>query len=189
VMVDGVEQNEMVASFGMRRDAAIQVTRWTSDDECDVMQASHTGYRRLRHPVTHRRTVVFAKRPFAMLVLDTIDGEAEHAVESAVHLAPGGELRAVPAEVSEARVEEAIDWLRAQAGAETAELARGKPVTFARLGVRLVLIPLGWGDFRTDGGWYSERYGRRTPSTVLRLETSGGLPLTGGFLILPEDAA
>ena len=58
---------------------------WSSDADQDVLQASHTGYRRLREPVDHTRRIRFNKRQMIWRIDDLVDGSGEHLVELFFH--------------------------------------------------------------------------------------------------------
>jgi hypothetical protein len=49
----------------------------------------HYGYRRLRAPVTHRRSITFNKRDRSWLIEDEFFGDSEHVYEIRFHFAPG----------------------------------------------------------------------------------------------------
>jgi hypothetical protein len=186
VVIDGAEQNEFAGDFGMKANARVQVIQWRSDAVCDVFDASHTGYCRLREPVTHRRTIVFSKDPFAWLVVDGIVGSGEHLVESCVHLAPGGKLAAnAPSpgphiELTTARLAGMLDM------DEHLNVRREQGVVFARDGVQIVIVPLNCGPFVVDRGWFAPRYGQRVQCDVLRLSARLPCPVAVGYLIVPE---
>lgn len=88
VKIDGVEQNTIHrdAPFVTGDEARPRVLQW--DEEKIV--AEHYGYQRLRHPLIHRRTVIFAKAERSWLIHDEFLGAAvDHAFEIRFHFAPG----------------------------------------------------------------------------------------------------
>jgi hypothetical protein len=88
VKIDGVEQNtiERGAPFMIGNEAQPRVLSW----EPDKLVAEHYGYRRLKNPVTHRRTVTFNKAERSWLIEDEFFGEAvDHDFEVRFHFAPG----------------------------------------------------------------------------------------------------
>jgi hypothetical protein len=187
-MVDGVEQNEFGGAFGMQANAQVLVTRWDSELGLDVLKASHTGYHRLADPVTHQRTIVFAKDSFAWLVVDRLLGRGEHTFESYIHLAPDGEL-AGDVDSDVVGIESAIAGLCAKASVEERLEARPEAaVSFSRDGVRILVVPLNLERFSFLEGWFAPRYGQRVPASVLRLSARLSFPATIGYLILEGES-
>jgi hypothetical protein len=92
VKIDGVEQNtiERDMPFVIGDEARPRVLLWETANDTDKIVAEHYGYRRLQHPVTHRRTVIFNKQEGSWLVEDEFLGDAgDHDVEVRFHFAPG----------------------------------------------------------------------------------------------------
>ncbi len=88
VKIDGVEQNTIQQDmpFVIGNEARPRVLQW----KADKIVAEHYGYRRLKHPVTHRRTVVFNRQERSWLIEDEFLGEdVEHDFEVWFHFAPG----------------------------------------------------------------------------------------------------
>jgi Heparinase II/III-like protein/Heparinase II/III N-terminus len=86
--IDGEETSRLGTGrwlWRIENDARPTVHRWTSGDECDVLDASHDGYRRLPQPVTHRRRIVFDKRRRAWSIHDFVDGTGTHLAELFFH--------------------------------------------------------------------------------------------------------
>jgi hypothetical protein len=81
-----MDENEL---FGMGRDAKIEVNKWQPGGNFDIFDASHSGYERLKGPVTHRRTVVFDKKQRCFLIKDAMSGSGRHLFELNFHFAPG----------------------------------------------------------------------------------------------------
>jgi hypothetical protein len=92
IRVDGEEINRFpspLALWSLRDDAQpVSVDLRLGANE-DILEAAHTGYRRLADPVTVARTVVFSRREPRLLVRDEIVGRREHLVEFFFHAAPG----------------------------------------------------------------------------------------------------
>jgi hypothetical protein len=179
VVVDRTEQNELTDTFRARRDARVQVDDWRSEETFDLLSASHSGYMRLREPVRHRRTICFGKDPFAWLVIDALEGDGRHLVESFLHFAPGGALSPSPADPGAARG--VLERL-----ARDADLTAPAPNPEAALVYdgRIAVIPLGWGPPSIEEGWYSPRYGRRERAPVMRLSATLEPGIAVGYLLL-----
>lgn len=123
-----------------------------------IAEGRHLGYRRLRDPVTHRRTVTWCE-PGAYAVLDEILGEAAHRVSLYWHTPPGTRVaieqdRSCLIEREDARTRV---WWRA-----------GVPMRAEVFeGCKEPLL-----------GWYSPAYGAWTPAPSLQLACRATLPLT-----------
>ena len=92
VKIDGVEQNTIGrdAPFVIGDEARPRVLLWETEPQIDRIVAEHYGYRRLKHPITHRRTVIFHKPERSWLIEDEFDGAAvDHEFEIRFHFAPG----------------------------------------------------------------------------------------------------
>jgi hypothetical protein len=94
VKIDGEEQNTTDPSmpFVIGNEAQPRVLEWQSNENYDKVVAEHYGYRRLRSPVTHRRTVTFDKAECSWLVEDEFFGEDEHEFETWFHFTSELEL-------------------------------------------------------------------------------------------------
>lgn len=91
VEVDGAEQNttDERTPFVLGDEAHPSLLVWETTREHDLVAAEHTGYKRLREPVTCRRSVRFDKRGRFWLVEDKLEGAGEHDVRFRFHLAGG----------------------------------------------------------------------------------------------------
>lgn len=95
VKIDGVEQNttDRDAPFVIGDEAHPKVLLWETSATADKIVAEHYGYQRLKHPVTHRRTVTFNKPERSWLIEDEFPGDdVDHDFEVRFHLAPGLEV-------------------------------------------------------------------------------------------------
>jgi hypothetical protein len=91
VRIDGVEQNtiERDMPFVIGDEARPRVLLWETTGPSDRITAEHYGYRRLKDPVTHRRTVTFNKSERSWLIEDEFIGAGDHEFEVRFHFAPG----------------------------------------------------------------------------------------------------
>lgn len=89
VEVDGAEQNSTDEStpFIIGNEAQPRVLIWKVTPERDLIIAEHGGYRRLREPITHRRTVEFDKRERCWMIEDALTGEGTHEFRFRFHFA------------------------------------------------------------------------------------------------------
>jgi Heparinase II/III-like protein/Heparinase II/III N-terminus len=83
VCVDGLDQADPVNPFRWKNPPAVSLSSWRTSDIEDMLEAE-CAYRGLRH----RRYVHFVK-PFALLIVDTVDGPPgkQHRVQQRWHLA------------------------------------------------------------------------------------------------------
>jgi uncharacterized heparinase superfamily protein len=88
--VDGLEQNttDKAMPFVIADEAHPRVVSWETNNEFDCVVAEHNGYRRLSEPVTHRRSIRFAKPPRYWLIEDSLSGEGTHDFAFRFHCAP-----------------------------------------------------------------------------------------------------
>jgi uncharacterized heparinase superfamily protein len=129
-------------------DAHPLVHEWRSDDDFDVLDAEHDGYRGLG--VIHRRCIRFDKRRRAFLIQDQLIGSGAHLVELFFH-------PAVPI---------ALDGLRVRLSAPHGDcwLAPIDPPPGLQL--------------EQQSGWLSRGYGLREPANVLVYRAQLRLPVT-----------
>jgi uncharacterized heparinase superfamily protein len=88
VRIDGLDQSELWATFRVARRAHIIDAR---REGRGFAEAAHDGYRRLKHPVVHRRSLELLNRE--LIVTDFLEGTGTHDVEVFFHLYPGAEVR------------------------------------------------------------------------------------------------
>lgn len=186
LVVDDREQNEFTGPFGMATNACVEVGTWRTTSDVDVLEAEHTGYERLQDPVRHRRSVVFAKEPFAWVVVDTLVGRGDHQVESYLHLAPGGKLLDVRQfEGVGSASWAAVDLFKAETGAASdLRAAPERALAYAHEGARIAVVPLGEASGTWESGWVAPRYGQRLEAPVLRLSTRLSAGSTIGYAVL-----
>ncbi len=172
VVVDGQGQARPDGPFAWRERPRATLRHWLSTDAVDFADALHGAYRRLADPVVHRRRVVFVKPRYFVLV-DDLEGGAEHRLELRFQLAQG---RVTP---------DADGWVRIEGQEGRGLLVR----TFARL----PLVPrVVEGGTVPIEGWVAPDYGRRSAAPVLVYALAARLPFRILTLLLPTariDAA
>lgn len=96
VEIDGEEQNTTNAQtpFIIGDEAHPRALLRETTPEFDLVVAEHDGYRRLAHPVTHRRTVRFDKRERFWQIEDAFKGEGEHTLKFRFHFDAGLDVSA-----------------------------------------------------------------------------------------------
>jgi hypothetical protein len=87
VRIDGVDQSVSGGNFLWVKHAQAQVVGLDRTPMVDRWTASHDGYSRLKHPVTHRREIQFEKQHSRLQVTDELLGSGPHQVEMFWHFA------------------------------------------------------------------------------------------------------
>lgn len=87
VCIDGQEQSVSGGAFMWVHKARVRTIEFRSDAREDVLVAEHDGFRRLRQPVLHRRTLCVDKRRSRITVTDNLMGPGSHDVEWFWHFA------------------------------------------------------------------------------------------------------
>ena len=89
-IIDGVEQNRLLSKnelFSLKNDAIPSVRSWQIGDDIDIFIGSHSGYHKLKKPVTPVRMIALEKRAHRLIVRDEFKGEGEHEIMIPLHLA------------------------------------------------------------------------------------------------------
>ena len=135
---------------------------WRLEDKYVLAQGRHDGYRRLSVPVVHRRTLVWQKGYF-WLVVDELIGQGATKAANRVHLNP--ELGLVEVNHSTWKIKGSTSslWLNAF-GEQDHSIVRGQSEP-----VRV--------------GWYSERFGELSSNNVIILDREDDLPFCYGYVI------
>ena len=165
--VDGREQSVRGGAFLWLRHAQGRELAVSDDGAVAVWTGEHDGYKGLKPPASHRRTVRLDRASRAVEIVDEVGG-GSHQVQVAFHFGPD-----VQAQLQESAV--ALSW----------------PAAAATAAARLELsAELRWSLHRgeTDPilGWYSRGLGQRTPAFTLlgRGEAASGQPLTTRLVFL-----
>jgi hypothetical protein len=162
-MVDGQEMARIPAGkrWRIHDDARPTLHMWRTDDEVDIFDGSHDGYRRLRNPIRHCRRIVFDKRNQLWVLEDSFIGSGLHKFDMFFHLAPGV-------------VATNDDGILVASGEEP-------------LGARLAIVPLEPKDLEVtvQPGWVSLGYGARTPAQVVRCSFASAAPTKAMFCLYP----
>jgi hypothetical protein len=146
-----------------------RLRRWISTEALDFADAEHDAYRHLPDPVTHRRRVLFVKPRF-WVVVDDLDGKAEHRIEVRFQFAP-----------MEVALETDL-WARARG-----PLAHGLLVrAFATVPLKGEILE---GCLDPPRGWASPHYGQRHPAPLLVYSAVAMLPIRVVTLLWPTEDA
>jgi len=141
---------------------------WGAEGAAAFVHAGHTGYRRLRGGVVHRRSVTFDRERFR--VQDEVTGGGVHRVESFLHFHPDFHVHL-----------EAGGLMAAGQGIRLSIWFSGE-----------VRAELRCGDRRSDAalqGWYCPEFGVRRPNPTVVLGWEGRLPARIGYEIEPLGKA
>ena len=157
VVVDGQDQAQPAGPFAWKDMPRARLTRWLSTPAYDLAVAEHDAYRRLADPVRHRRSLLFVKPRFWIL-LDELIGAAEHHVDLRFQLA------ACRAEL------DPTSWVRIASPDGTGMLIR----TFGSVPLKTALVE---GETEPRQGWVSPDYGRLEPAPALLVSATACLPV------------
>jgi hypothetical protein len=92
-MIDNTEQAEFLNLFRIKEDLTNpKVIEWNSNAERDILIAEHYGYTRLKTPVIHRRKFEFDKKEETLVIIDQLDGKAEHTMDYFLYFHPQVEV-------------------------------------------------------------------------------------------------
>lgn len=161
VTIDGRDQAEMGGSFRWNNRIAAQVTNVRSLP-VPYVEAEHHGYR----DVIHRRRIVNVQ-PGYWILLDDFRGTGEHTFDFAFHFGPEVETSSFTHDGPGLTIWSKQSGLLAMSASATldATLARGE------------LAPI--------GGWTSDGYGGKKPSSSLRASFISGVPASVMTLLAP----
>jgi hypothetical protein len=162
VEVAGENQSEVWGSFRVARRACPGRVFWQESRDCVMFQGEHDGYCRLPVPVRHRRTLIWRRNHF-WLVVDELSGKGQSVAASFIHLHPNLLLESVEEFVWRIQGCRTPLWL-------TAFGQQGHAVLAGQMEPRIQ-------------GWYSERFGQLQRNPVLTLNGQGALPLCFGYVI------
>lgn len=164
VVVDGQEQNRFVKkeAFGFYLDSKIKINKWDVSEKYDFMDAQHTGYERLKQPVTNRRQIYFDKNKKYWLIRDILLGEGKHNYDLNFHFAPMK-----------------LDFF---------ELYDHAVITKSE-GTNMVVIPLNSEllSSKIKEGWVSYNYGYKISSKIIKYSKNTKNPAIFFFLIIPFE--
>ncbi|MDO9575337.1 MAG: alginate lyase family protein [bacterium] len=90
VVFDGEEINRFNKRkvFQMQDEANPKVLRWETDEDYDILEAEHYGYKRLKNPVIHNREIRYCKKEKKLKIRDRFKGKGEHKLQWNLVLSP-----------------------------------------------------------------------------------------------------
>jgi hypothetical protein len=77
LVVDRISSSEPGNAFNWNARAEARCDAWIAEDRFDLFEGSHTGYRRLSDPVTHKRSILFLKGDY-WIMRDVAETAGEH---------------------------------------------------------------------------------------------------------------
>lgn len=150
VMVDGVELAEFSGLWNVSSDPTqVEVEEWSVDDRATAVAASHRAYERLHLPVRHRRKLILDRGNDRLFIEDVIEGEGRHIVTASFHLSPAVHARVTDDRMVQLMVAGRSYWLETSAGRA-----------------------------RVESTIFSRSFGKKEPTSVVRVEFSGPAPMT-----------
>jgi hypothetical protein len=167
IRVDGIEQAIPAGPFKWQSRPCARLRGWRSTKAFDLADAEHDAYRTILDPVKHRRRVIFVK-PRYWVVVDDLDGAAQHHVEVRFQFAP------LPVRMDPS------GWVRALGRQGHGLLVRA----FAAVPLKRMLHE---GQLAPIQGWWSPDYGQRRPAPVLVYSTNPQLPCRIVTLLIPME--
>jgi hypothetical protein len=172
VTVNDAEQSEIWGRFRVARRAQPVDVHWAEEgSRLAYVCGSHSGYRRLRGKISHRRWICWIDRHF-WLICDQITGQGQHKVDSFIHFDPAVEIVRTPSGPPHS-----LDG----------EVKRGA--------THLRIVPWGiqkvstyCGECEPIQGWVAPEFGLQVKNVVWGLHQNHELPLWLGYLLWPEQA-
>jgi hypothetical protein len=164
VTVDGESQSVSGGPFLWIEHARARVR--AVELERGIVDAEHDGYRRLAHPVAHRRWLFAPPEEAMILIVDEISGSGEHEMRVSWPLHPSLGIETVRHGHVVTRNDEAVAQI---AIAATTEVAIDQ--------VR--------GDDNSHLGWWSNQLEARVPSWLIGGVVRGGVPMVMATLVSP----
>jgi hypothetical protein len=149
------------------RPAQTTLHEWVTAQHFDFVDGSHDGYTHLRHPITHRRQIFFAK-PDYWIVLDLLGGQGRHRYDLFFHLVPDARVLLDP--------------------------ISGMAQVAHHTGTDLLICPIHSGECEVEivagrldpiQGWLSPYSGEKTPAPTLRYTKVAPAPTQFGTILYP----
>jgi hypothetical protein len=168
VDIDGAGQAVTRGPFGWANRPAAHLIRWESTASRDVAEGEHRAYGRLRDAVVHRRKVIFEKSQHC-IVVDDLEGRAEHRVDVRFQFAP---------------MSVTIDtglWARAVRSPAAGLFIH----CFATVPLKSSLLE---GEIDPRQGWLSADYGKHEPAPLLLYSAVARFPIRMITVLIPTDA-
>lgn len=166
VLVDGEDQGVLTTTWALRQRARPREVHWRFSETTDFVTGAHDGYRRLKLPVLHRRSLLLLRNERRLILRDDLEGCGAHTFEALFHGMPS--VSFLPTATSNV-------WrvLGTRVGV-TARFLVGCPLGGAPQVPRYRVAK---GETAPIDGWYSTDYGVKEPAPVLHLSFAGTCPV------------
>jgi uncharacterized heparinase superfamily protein len=162
ITVDGKNQSVSGGPFMWTEHAQVRVR--AVELERGIVDAEHGGYRRLAHPVTHRRWLFAPPEEAMILIVDEISGSGEHEMRVSWPLHPSLGIEKVR-----------HGYVVARSGEAVAQIAIVSATDVTIDHVR--------GDDNTHLGWWSDRLEARVPSWLIGGVVRGAMPMVMATIV------
>lgn len=161
VRIDGKEINNFDPNrlFSLPEEAHPKVEKWVSNDNYDILIASHSGYQKLVGKVVHQRTILYNKIAKYWEITDDLSGGGWHDVEIFFHFAPGL--------IPDNKIQNDSILLRDRTGFQFAFLTQGL---------------CGW-DIKFRRGWISPSYGIKKRGWMACFSKSTEIPVKTSVIL------
>lgn len=83
----------------LENDAIPEVRQWSSSDDTNLLVGAHSGYQRLKSPITPVRAIMLDKSTHRLFIVDSFEGRGEHTVRIPYTFAPGVKIEPISADV------------------------------------------------------------------------------------------
>lgn len=168
VEINRRNQSDVWSSFRVANRAHPFSVKWQSGRDSILVQASHDGYRKTPDHAIHRRTILWQKGLF-WLVLDSIIGSKLTEAVSYIHFHPAIRIYQ----------EDASMW---RLGDDAA------PIRVTAFGHTKHAVCCGQVEPSIQG-WHSEKFGEKEPNKVIALHNHKKAPFHFGYVISKETPA
>ena len=149
IEIDGKDQAESGGPFLWLTRPETFVRRFESSPEKDILEVEHSGYKRLKDPVIHKRYFVFNKKRLWWMIKDEIICKKKHHIMQTFHFHP----KCVVKEIDKHMFEVIVQDIK----------------MFIKLDPKLS-CSLHKGETEPIFGWFSARFGEKEPCFTLVAE-------------------
>jgi len=89
--IDGYEQNNFISNtelFGLFNEATPSILVWETSENVDVFVGSHSGFQKIKNPVTPIRKIILDKLNHRLICRDEFQGEGVHSIKTPFRFSP-----------------------------------------------------------------------------------------------------
>lgn len=158
INIDGQDQSILTTTWAMKNRARPLKGECFTSQHFDYVSGAHDGYRRLSHPIIHRREILFVK-PDYWIMVDSLLGRGYHHLEAFYHLSPGLDVD----------IDSADNLILIKGNRSSLLMA-----PFCSMSLKKALSE---GSVDPFEGWISADYGQWLPAPVLKVSAEFQCPL------------